>query len=175
MSCPNPLERCARCGQRHVEHARHGDAYECEDGREFASAETVEPLRDHNGGFSTDATDPEMVKALARRIIRPLRERAKVFGYALAVHGSLERDIDLIAVPWTDEARAPERLARGLRQVLSQIYPIGLEVPPNDANPKPHGRVCWSWWIRPWTYIDLAVFPPTARSDDAADDSRQVA
>jgi hypothetical protein len=127
----------------------------------------TEPLRGHNGGFSTDATDPEMVKALARRVIRPLRERAKALGYAIGVHGSLERDIDLIAVPWTDTAHPPENLARGLRQVLSQLYPIGLEVPPSDAHPRPHGRVCWSWWIRPWTYIDLAIFPPTVRADDS--------
>lgn len=121
----------------------------------------VEPLRDHNGGFSTDATDPDEVRALARRIIRPLRERARALGYALAVHGSLERDIDLIAVPWTAEAAAPEALANGLRQVIETLYPIGLEHGPNDKHPKPHGRLCWSFWIRPWTYIDLSVMPPS--------------
>lgn len=96
----------------------------------------LEPSKVHNGGHSTDGVDPEMVKALARRIIRPLRERAKVLGYAIAVHGSLERDIDLIAAPWT------------------------VEVGPNLSHPKPHGRLCWSWWIRNWTYIDLSILPP---------------
>lgn len=120
------------------------------------------PFRIHHGGFSTDATDPEMVKALARRIVRPLRERARAIGYALCIHGSLERDIDLVAVPWTPQALAPEELANSLKQVLSKLYPIGLEVGPSDepAKRKPHGRQCWSWWIRSWTYIDLSVFPP---------------
>lgn len=125
-----------------------------------AQLEGVIPARIHNGGFSTEATDPELVKALARRIIRPLRERAKVFGYAIGVHGSQARDIDLIAVPWIPTALPPDQLAGGLRQVLSKLYPIGLEVRPGEAAGKPHGRVCWSWWIRPWTYIDLSVFPP---------------
>lgn len=120
----------------------------------------LEPSKVHNGGHSTDGVDPEMVKALARRIIRPLRERAKVLGYAIAVHGSLERDIDLIAAPWTDQAVAPEALASSLRQVVDKLYPISLEVGPNLSHPKPHGRLCWSWWIRNWTYIDLSILPP---------------
>lgn len=126
----------------------------------------VEPSRVHNGGFSTDATDPEQVRALARRIVRPLRERARTLGYALAAHGSLERDIDLVAVPWTAQAVAPDALANGLRAVVDNLYPIGLEHGPSDKHPKPHGRLCWSWWLRPWTYIDLSVFPP-APEDDA--------
>lgn len=125
-----------------------------------AGGEGVEPNKVHNGGFSTDATDPEQVKALARRVLRPLRERAKMLGYALTVHGSLERDIDLVAVPWTDAAHEPEHLANSIRQVLEKLYGVGLEAPPNAEHPKPHGRLCWSFWIRPWTYIDLSVFPP---------------
>ena len=124
--------------------------------------EGVAPAKVHNGGFSTDATDPEMVQALARRLIRPLRERAKDLGDALAIHGSLARDIDLIAVPWTERAHPPASLANGLKQVLEKLYPIGLEVGPSDepAKRKPHGRLCWSWWVRSWTYIDLSVYPP---------------
>lgn len=126
----------------------------------------VTPHRIHYGGHTTDATDPEMVKALARRIIRPLRERAKALGYAIGVHGSLERDIDLIAVPWGERAHPPEALATSLKQVLSKLYPVELEVAPGEGAPKPHGRLCWSWWIRPWTYIDLSVFPPTSPGEE---------
>lgn len=122
----------------------------------------VEPRKVHNGGLSTDAVDPEMVKALARRIIRPLRERAKALGYALCVHGSLERDIDLVAVPWTDRAYPAEALAASLREVVDKLYPILGEVTPvtHPSAVRPHGRQCWAWWIRSWTYIDLSVFPP---------------
>ena len=121
----------------------------------------LEPRKVHNGGFSTDATDPRKVRALWRRVLRLLRERAKLCGYALAEHGSMERDIDLIAVPWREDAMKPEELASHLRQVIDKLYPIGLEVTPETAaSKKPHGRLCWAWWIRRWTYIDLSVFPP---------------
>lgn len=85
-------------------------------------------------------------------------------GYALAVHGSQERDIDLVAVPWTEQAVAPEALVRSLRQVIERLYPIGLEHGPSEKHPKAHGRLCWSFWLRPWTYIDLSVFPPHGAS-----------
>lgn len=127
----------------------------------------VEPLKHHNGGLSTDGADPKLVKALARRIIRPLRERAKLCGWALAVHGSLARDIDLVAVPWTDRALTEDQLAGSLKQVLAKMYPIELEIAPGAGQPKPHGRLCWSWWIRPWTYVDLSIFPrPCSCSGD---------
>lgn len=131
-----------------------------------AAGDGLEPKKVHNGGLSTDATDPRKVQALARRVIRPLRERAKILGYAIAVHGSLERDIDLIAAPWTDNAVPPEQLANSLRQVLEKLYPIHGEIPAQEGK-KPHGRLCWSWWIRTWTYIDLSVFPPTTTPEAA--------
>lgn len=37
-------------------------------------------------------------------IIEMMREIARRFGWAIGVHGSLIRDIDLIAVPWTADA-----------------------------------------------------------------------
>ncbi len=35
---------------------------------------------------------------------------AKSHGYALAVHGSVNRDFDLIAVPWVEEPAPPQML-----------------------------------------------------------------
>jgi hypothetical protein len=124
------------------------------------SADGLEPRKFHNGRLSTDATDPERVRALARRLIRPMREEARACGYALAEHGSQARDIDLIAVPWTAEAVAPEDLARLLRHQLNRLYPVLGEVAPNPDWPRPHGRLCWAWWIRTWTYVDLSIMPP---------------
>lgn len=37
-------------------------------------------------------------------VIAKVREVAKRHGWAIGVHGSLKRDIDLIAIPWTEEA-----------------------------------------------------------------------
>jgi hypothetical protein len=40
---------------------------------------------------------------------------ARSKGYALAVHGSLARDIDLVAVPWVEEAASAAELAEAVR------------------------------------------------------------
>lgn len=33
-----------------------------------------------------------------------LKEKAKTHGYALLLHGSMSRDLDLVAIPWSDKA-----------------------------------------------------------------------
>ena len=59
-------------------------------------------------------------------------------GYALAVHGSLARDFDLIAVPWTEEA-APAAA------VLAAIAADGLAAHVvGDPEQKPHGRLAYT-------------------------------
>jgi hypothetical protein len=93
--------------------------------------------------------------------IRAARER----GYALAHHGTFGRDLDLVAVPWTDEAVAAEEL------VLAVAAATGSNVTRHDKNPtrKPHGRLAWSLHFFEHTtdgppiptglYIDLSVMP----------------
>lgn len=49
---------------------------------------------------------PGMYKSAQRaynRLIGPIRAIAKEHGYAVGVHGSLARDIDLILVPWIEK------------------------------------------------------------------------
>jgi len=36
---------------------------------------------------------------------QPLKEIAKEYGYNLVVHGSMNRDLDLIAIPWVNEPK----------------------------------------------------------------------
>lgn len=89
-----------------------------------------------------------------------LRRRALELGYSLAVHGSLARDLDLIAVPWVEDAVSADRLVEELRQSTAAF------LSPSDANPefKPHGRRAWAMHlVGTGTYIDLSVMP---RTDD---------
>lgn len=107
-------------------------------------------------------------------LIGPLRERAKELGYALGVHGTLKRDIDLIACPWSSAAVDPKHLAEQLRLVAEKI--IGYAQPGVreiseyflDGCPggKDHGRLCWTWFLdkagaddHHGSYIDLSVMP----------------
>jgi hypothetical protein len=89
---------------------------------------------------------------------------AKACGYALAVHGSVQRDFDLLAVPWTDEAVDEAELIEALKRAVGGaktpsyiIDSTGAEV----ENPisKPHGRRGWSIILGGGAYLDVSVMP----------------
>ena len=83
-------------------------------------------------------------------------------GYAVGVHGSLARDIDLVAVPWTEEATTAAEVAEAIRAAAEKSGPCGQAfVAGNDPCPrrKPHGRLCWSFHLGGGPYIDLSVVP----------------
>lgn len=48
-----------------------------------------------------------------------LQEKAKEMGYNLVLHGSLNTDCDLIAIPWTDEPSHHFALIRELDFILT--------------------------------------------------------
>lgn len=80
-------------------------------------------------------------------------ELAREVGYAVGIHGSLKRDVDLIAVPWTDEAVKITKLIDHLKAGLNARQ-VG------DGENKPHGRYAvtlqMDGYFKP---IDLSVFP----------------
>jgi hypothetical protein len=95
-----------------------------------------------------------------------LRFVARRCGYALAVHGSVKTDIDLVAVPWRDSAVSAPYIAEEIRLAAERI--IGTaRIRKEDPNPtkKPGGRLAWSFYLQPegceGPYIDLSVFPLT--------------
>ncbi len=93
------------------------------------------------------------------RLIGPLRARAYELGYAIGVHGSIKRDIDFIACPWTRHAVGPLKLAEALRAETERI--IGFAVFGSDGpfpRRKPHGRLCWIIHFN-GTYIDRSIMP----------------
>jgi hypothetical protein len=86
-----------------------------------------------------------------------LIETARPLGYALAVHGSLGRDFDLVAVPWVDDACAPLELAEALRECVGGYWK------PRESNgvggSKAHGRRCWSIHLGGGCYLDISIMP----------------
>lgn len=84
-----------------------------------------------------------------------LQERARELGYALALHGSLGRDLDLVAVPWVESAVPAEELLRAL------VLEVGWA---NDGvahgpEVRPHGRLAWCFPVGAGAYVDLSVLP----------------
>ena len=95
-------------------------------------------------------------RELAGILIIPLTEVARRHGYALAVHGSLSYDIDLIACPWRNLATSPEALVGAIHNAVSAI--VGKSEL-DKGEQKPYGRQAWSIHMGGGPYIDLSVMP----------------
>jgi hypothetical protein len=107
--------------------------------------------------------------------IGALRARARRLGYALAGHGSLGRDIDIVAVPWVASAAPAEELIEALRDQIETT--LGRRawwidernstgVPPEKISPVTfaHGRRAWSIYLSgASTYFDISIL---SRGDD---------
>lgn len=84
--------------------------------------------------------------------VEPIRRLAREVGYALGVHGSLERDLDLIAAPWSEDAVSASELAAHIASGLN-----GSVLAPEE---KPLGRWSCNIQIDGWfKLIDLSVAP----------------
>jgi hypothetical protein len=68
-----------------------------------------------------DAARAEAAALRQPEIIGRIRSVAYAHGWAIGVHGSLRRDIDLIGVPWTAEACDPDALARAIAVGIGYI------------------------------------------------------
>jgi hypothetical protein len=87
--------------------------------------------------------DIEQIRALAREI-----------GYAVGVHGTLERDLDIILAPWTEEA-----LKYNYREVMEYIAK-GMNAKLIEVELKPLGRRAGTIQIDGWyKAIDISVAP----------------
>lgn len=96
------------------------------------------------------------------RIFTKARCLAWAEGYALAMHGSFTRDLDLLAVPWADHACDPEHLVGRIADAC-ELKPNGH--PPSE---KPHGRRAWTLKFREFgdpRFIDLSVMPPSGAGE----------
>ena len=90
------------------------------------------------------------------RIFTIARKLAWDEGYALAMHGSFTRDLDLIAVPWTEKACDPEHL---VKQIEAATGTKQNGHPPGD---KPHGRRAWTLLLPAFgdpRFVDLSIMP----------------
>lgn len=111
--------------------------------------------------------DPSPARAVAYAALYPLLlQVAKRHGYALAIHGSMQRDFDLIAVPWIEEASTPVVLIRALKKATRMVTqsPLTDHLFKDCApTPKPHGRIAFSIHVTDsgmyGGYLDISVMP----------------
>lgn len=103
--------------------------------------------------------DKDELRERYRAMLPLLRQIAKNHGYGLGVHGTEQRDLDLIAIPWRSGASEPERLAEAIKLSVNGYDHADF---PNPEN-KPLGRIAWSFYL-PNTagkmYLDLSIMKP---------------
>lgn len=85
-------------------------------------------------------------------------------GYCLALHGSLARDLDIVAIPWTDDADSPERLLASFRKFIVSKARVKLSA--STPIPKPHGRIAYAIPIgHDGHYLDISIMPRLKKSN----------
>lgn len=114
------------------------------------SKDQTPAIREATGAFCRSILDA---------VLPAIREAARFQGYAVAVHGSLKRDIDLVAIPWTDQAKPVDALVSSIKGAVGGILGNCLTI--GEPSQKPHGRVAYTL-IHPGFAgeIDLSVIPP---------------
>lgn len=127
--------------------------------------ERIAKGRSPMAGFSVA---PEHLRALVdaaenypitrEHAIRAAQNAVRNQGYAVAVHGSQVKDLDLLAVPWRETALT----ALDVADLIAAAIPGFIEKGSPEA--MPHGRLSftirpnWHYGFDHW-YIDLAVMP----------------
>lgn len=92
-----------------------------------------------------------------------MREAALKCGYALALHGSMQSDMDIVAVPWVEDAKPVEELVDAIDDCIGKTIwkeNKGLGVDFRHPTEKPHGRIAFTLAIIGDWHIDLSVIKP---------------
>lgn len=109
----------------------------------------------------------EMCEEYYDVLIAALKHVAYRCGYAITVHGSLKRDIDLVACPWRDSCISANSLVKDLREAAEIIIGFGELTGPEK---KPCGRLAYSIHLTyegPRNcYLDISVMPSVVRIFD---------
>ena len=86
-----------------------------------------------------------------------LHEVAKDNGYALAVHGSMSRDFDILAVPWIENPSPAHELFEAIKGRIDFYW---SNDPKHDIPEiKPHGRIAYNILLDGGFFLDLSIMP----------------
>lgn len=101
--------------------------------------------------MSTNKLPPNLMPAIYSHRIHEIATIGYAHGYAMAVHGSMQRDLDIVAVPWTAKAKAARTLVKALCDHL------GCEAA--APSEKPHGRIAYTLLMGGACFMDLSIMP----------------
>ena len=101
----------------------------------------------------TDKPLANLMPALYSFRLEDIQRVGQQHGYAIAVHGSMQRDLDMVAFPW----RAIVSYADELVAALCEALPA--ETLPDDPEIKLHGRLAYTLLMGGNLFMDLSVIP----------------
>lgn len=81
-----------------------------------------------------------------------LRQAAMNVGWALALHGSLANDMDIMAMPWVNDAQPEEEMIQAIKNCFSQAECIDVKV-----TDMPNSRHVYTLSIWADFYLDINV------------------
>lgn len=113
-------------------------------------------------GEKTYPPEPERTKpAFYAALFPSLLETAQQHGYTLLPHGSMVRDFDLVAVPWTDTATTADQLVGDMAYIYGDDrHRDQREAAIKSATPKPHGRMQYTILLGGGgPRLDISVMP----------------
>ena len=83
------------------------------------------------------------------------RKAALECGWALSLHGSMASDMDMMAMPWVEDAKPIEELIKALSDCIDGTIWKGHHFKPFYG--KPHGRITYTLSIYSDYHIDLSI------------------
>jgi len=82
-----------------------------------------------------------------------LSEIARTHGYAMAVHGTMARDFDVICIPWIDSPASPETVVAAMCSDFA-LDPVG------QPEMRQHGRLIYTLAVAFGDcFLDLSFMP----------------
>lgn len=84
--------------------------------------------------------------------LQGIQELCRKLGYCVAVHGSLNYDLDLVAIPWVEDAVSDEELIQAICDFIGGSCA-------DQGSDKPHGRRAYIISFGGGPHIDLSVMP----------------
>lgn len=111
-----------------------------------------------------EAYTPDELMSFYNSVMPRIRVVARELGFAIGLHGSMRRDLDLIAVPWIENHATKDASAEAI-----QIVACGMSNAKFTREAKPCGRmatafpICWSdHKVISSGHIDLSVMMANA-------------
>jgi len=89
-----------------------------------------------------------------------IKKAALELGYAIALHGSMHNDMDIIAVAWVEDAKPVEDLIRSINDCLGNTIWSEHNINSQNQSIRPHGRLSYNISIMGDFVIDISVIAP---------------